>query len=189
MGLVGVHQAAPGSADWVWLCACGASGDGADREKAREQYRTHRSTCGQIPQLEVQVPTATKKTAAKKTTAIKKTAAKKTTTKAAEKSKRAVLLASDDPRLTEVVKRMKAGSGLIEEARRLGFTHNGPLRAALPKFVGGKKQYQELMAASRKNTAPVEKKKSTPKKKAPAKANPAPAEPPAAPSTTAEAAS
>jgi hypothetical protein len=54
-------------------------------------------------------------------------------------------LEATDKRLPEVVERLKAGSALIEESKKLGFSHNGPLRAALRKHLGGGVQYDALM--------------------------------------------
>jgi hypothetical protein len=41
-----------------------------------------------------------------------------------------------DPRLPEIAERLKQNGVLIRESRALGYTHNGPLRAALRRFLG-----------------------------------------------------
>jgi hypothetical protein len=49
-----------------------------------------------------------------------------------------------DPRLPEVVERLKRGAKLHEESKKLGYNHNGPLRAALRALIGHA-EYDTLM--------------------------------------------
>lgn len=55
-------------------------------------------------------------------------------------------LAENDPRLPEIIERLKAGASLIEESKALGYSHNGVLRAALRKHLGGVVQYDAMMS-------------------------------------------
>jgi hypothetical protein len=56
-------------------------------------------------------------------------------------------LQSNDPRLPSILGRLNGGALLIEESRRLGFTHNGQLRAALRALIGAN-DFAALMANS-----------------------------------------
>jgi hypothetical protein len=47
-----------------------------------------------------------------------------------------VAIKPTDPRLPEIIERVKGGSSLLEESRKLGSTHNGQLRAALRGLIG-----------------------------------------------------
>ena len=49
-----------------------------------------------------------------------------------------------DPRLPEVVERLKGGAKLHQESKKLGHTHNGPLRDALRALIG-RPEYDKLM--------------------------------------------
>jgi len=55
-----------------------------------------------------------------------------------------VAIKTTDPRLPEVIERVKGGSSLLAESRKLGFTHNGQLRAALRRLLG-MDGFKELM--------------------------------------------
>src|SRR4051812_1658356 len=56
-------------------------------------------------------------------------------------------LDDDDSRIAPIVQRLIDGTTtLIEESRALGFTHNGPLRRALKRFLGDD-GYQQLPLA------------------------------------------
>lgn len=57
------------------------------------------------------------------------------------------LLQSTDPRLPEIVERLKAGASLLSQSQSLGYTHNGVLRAALRKHLRGAEQYDAVMSA------------------------------------------
>jgi hypothetical protein len=70
------------------------------------------------------------------------------------------LLEPTDERLPAVIERLRNGASLISESKALGFTHNGPLRAALRKYLGGGVQYDALMEGRQKTGG-------RPKKKAP----------------------
>jgi hypothetical protein len=54
-------------------------------------------------------------------------------------------------KLQSIVDRLRAGAALIKESLELGFTHNGPLRAAL-KGLLGEAGYDELMQKKRPTT-------------------------------------
>jgi hypothetical protein len=56
------------------------------------------------------------------------------------------MLQDDDPRIPAIVRNLANGSTLIAESRALGFSHNGPLRRALRKFLGSD-GYQRLPLA------------------------------------------
>lgn len=62
------------------------------------------------------------------------------------------LLQSTDPRLPEIVERLKAGASLLGESRSLGYSHNGVLRAALRKYLGGAEQYDAMMSGRMKRS-------------------------------------
>lgn len=64
-----------------------------------------------------------------------------------------VRLPSTDPRLKEVVERLKAGGSLVKESKALGFTHNGPLRAALRELLG-KENYSRMMSRPKSFSCP-----------------------------------
>lgn len=65
------------------------------------------------------------------------------------KGYKAQSIATDDPRLPAIVKRLKAGkTSLREESTAVGFSHNGPLRKALRDLIGRDK-YDALMEGSR----------------------------------------
>jgi hypothetical protein len=67
------------------------------------------------------------------------------------------LLTASDPRLPEIVERLKAGASLLNESKALGYSHNGVLRAALRKHLGGVVQYDQVMSGriKGKKKAPV----------------------------------
>ena len=64
------------------------------------------------------------------------------------------LIRPDDPRLPEIVARLRAGTtSLLEESRRLGYSHNGPLRNVLRKRLGTA-EYAGCMRANAARRAP-----------------------------------
>ena len=66
-------------------------------------------------------------------------------------------LKATDERLKGVVERLRAGASLLAESKAMGFTHNGPLRAALRKHLGGVVQFDALMSGrkGRRKTGPA----------------------------------
>jgi hypothetical protein len=54
-------------------------------------------------------------------------------------------LETTDNRLPAIVERLKAGGSLIKESRALGYSHNGPLRAALRELLGNE-NYNRMMS-------------------------------------------
>lgn len=153
---------------WNWNCGCGAAGSDASREVAREQYKEHRRKCGLSSQPEAKSMSTEKKepAAPKASPAAKKTAAPKGRKKREQSVKEADVKA--------VLARLKEGkTTLIAESKKLGFTHNGPLRAALRALIG-EAPYTKLMeAAPAKKEAkkPAAKKPAAAKKKATPKAD------------------
>lgn len=67
-------------------------------------------------------------------------------------------LTASDERLPGVIERVKDGVPLLEESRKLGFTHNGQLRAALRGLIGVE-GFKELM---RGRIKPKKKKRCSP---------------------------
>lgn len=62
-----------------------------------------------------------------------------------------------DPRLPKIVERLREGASLLSESKALGYTHNGVLRAALRKHLGGLVQYDAMMSGrqGRRKTGPA----------------------------------
>lgn len=56
------------------------------------------------------------------------------------------IFTKEDPRRPAIIERLKAGATLQDESKALGFSHNGPLRAALREHLGGVVQYNAIMA-------------------------------------------
>ena len=58
--------------------------------------------------------------------------------------------------LAAIVKRLESGaSPLIAESKRLGFTTNDRLRAALRELLGGRGPYEKMIARGMKARAPA----------------------------------
>jgi hypothetical protein len=69
------------------------------------------------------------------------------------------LLKASDPRLPEIIQRLKEGkTNLLQESRGLGYAHNGPVRRALRELIGVD-GFKELM---RGRIKPKKKKRCSP---------------------------
>lgn len=191
---------AGGDGEWIWSCACGASGEAkASREQAREEYRQHRRACGAVTSLlegtSIMSTTAKKNVVPKAPKAkrgaaasTKAGAAKESTPKENTSKKRAPRESSIKAADVQAARqRLEAGTTtLIAESKRLGFSHNGPLRAALREKLG-RDGYEQLIAGLKAKKAEAKpanpgnakpgKKSSTPAKKSssPAKKSSSPA--------------
>ena len=67
---------------------------------------------------------------------------------------RRALLEATDNRLPAIVERLHRGASLLSESRALGFTHNGPLRAALRELLG-KENYNKMMSDPSPSAVPA----------------------------------
>jgi hypothetical protein len=159
---------------WMWTCACGAAGEPHDdRERVREEFKQHRRTCGMGNQPEGgSIMSTTAKENAVKPAKASKTpkAASGTPATAPAKPGRKRQQSVDAAQAKDALARLKAGgTTLIAESKRLGFSHNGPLRGALRELVG-QKGYDALIEGLGSKPAMGKKgKAAAPAKKAPAK--------------------
>jgi len=162
---------------WQWVCECGARATAAfdDREKARDGLKDHRKQCPlrkkkaeTYPELQEEVAVAKSKKAEATAPAEKK--------EKKERKKRAPGVTPEQAKAA-LAKIQGGSSTLFAESKALGFTHNGPLRAALRTLLGLEK-YNALMAGRRGRQ---KKEKPATKKAAPAKAKAKKAKPPAPP--------
>lgn len=156
-----------------WACDCGAAGTpSAFRDTARAEYKEHRKKCS-IAKTTTGDPPIMSTTAKENT--IKKQPKAAKTTKGEKKGGRPRGKAVSDADAKAVLARLKEGkTTLIAESKKLGFTHNGPLRAALRTLIGADK-YAALMQSTEKpakkaTKAATPKKKETKAVKTPAKA-------------------
>ena len=92
--------------------------------------------------------TATPEAKAKTKPAAKTAAAKKSAPKKEGRKKREQSV-SEAQAKGALASLKKGGTTLIAESKKLGFTHNGPLRAALRALVGNK-EYDKLMEGTKK---------------------------------------
>ena len=164
---------------WNWTCACGQTGTPVpEREKARDGYKEHRKVCAALASQSSPAGgnetvsdnnTATPEAKAK-TKPAAKAAAKKSAPKAEGRKKREQSV-SEAQAKGALASLKKGGTTLIAESKKLGFTHNGPLRAALRGLIG-EKEYDKLMEGTKKvatGSKPAAKKASGDKKKPAAK--------------------
>jgi hypothetical protein len=166
MAQLGISATADGR--WQWQCSCGAAGEDASREVAREQYKNHRRKCGATQPEAKSMSTEVKKeeTAAPKAPP----AAKKTAAAAAPKGRKKREQSIKESDVKAVAERLKkGGTTLIAESKKLGFTHNGPLRAALRALVGeaGYTKLIEAASAGKEVKKPAAKKPAAKKKASP----------------------
>lgn len=153
------------SGKWLWSCGCGASGEAVGRDVARDDYKQHRRTCSVPSQpgaasvassiaKENVMPKAQK--ADKTGTPVKGVKGVKAATGGRKKREQSVSAGQAKEALGRLT---KGDTTLLAESKKLGFTHNGPLRAALRALIGVDK-YAALMQSKKddKKAAPAAKK-------------------------------
>lgn len=167
---------APSASGYTWSCDCGASGEAPDRDAARTAFKEHkRSHPGLTTSKESEsiMANVAKKNGAKGGGGKKQVAKKekKATTRTASNVTEAQAKAALD--------RLKKGdTSLIAESKKLGYSHNGPLRAALREMMGAK-EYGKFMTERGKPREGGESKPKSAAKKAAAPAKKAAAKTPA----------
>lgn len=150
----GINQQA---GSWIWTCACGKSGEPTtDREQARSAYKQHRASCGApSPQEGGKIMSTTASENTTKAPAAKKKAVAGGKKEGGRKKREQSVSEADAKKALANLK--KGDTTLIAESKKLGFSHNGPLRAALRTLIG-RDAYDKLMEAGKSDVKAAKKK-------------------------------